>query len=87
MAEWWTREEVPAKLLKLSDGMVLYVNEYMRIRTFWTRRESPLLAARHQNQQGQTKIISGAEVLEENEWAGKFCPHRAGLRRRVMSGR
>ena len=75
VAEWWTREEVPAKLLKLSDGMVLYVNEYMRIKDILDAQGITVVGERDtKTNKVKQKIISGAEVLEENEWAGKFIP-------------
>lgn len=75
VAEWWTREEVPAKLLKLSDGMVLYVNEYMRIKDILDAQGITVVGERDTKTNKVTqKIISGAEVLEENEWAGKYIP-------------
>lgn len=75
VAEWWAREEVPAKLLKLSDGMVLYVNEYMRIKDILDAQGITVVGDRATKTNKVTqKIISGAEVLEENEWAGKYIP-------------
>ena len=75
VAEWWTREEVPAKLLKLSDGMVLYVNEYMRIKDILDAQGITVVGERDtKTNKVKQKIISGAEVLEENEWAGKYIP-------------
>lgn len=75
VAEWWTREEVPARLLKLSDGMVLYVNEYMRIKDILDAQGITVVGERATKTNKVTqKIISGAEVLEENEWAGKYIP-------------
>ena len=32
VAEYWSREKVPAVLLKLSDGMVLYEKQYLGIK-------------------------------------------------------
>lgn len=75
VAEWWTREEVPAKLLKLSDGMVLYVNEYMRIKDILDAQGITVVGERDtKTNKVKQKIVSGAEVLEENEWAGKYIP-------------
>ena len=75
VAEWWTREEVPAKLLKLSDGMALYVNEYMRIKDILDAQGITVVGERDtKTNKVKQKIISGAEVLEENEWAGKYIP-------------
>lgn len=75
VAEWWTREEVPAKLLKLSDGMVLYVEEYMRIKDILDAQGITVVGERDtKTNKVKQKIISGAEVLEENEWAGKYIP-------------
>lgn len=75
VAEWWSRKEVPATLLKLSDGMVLYEKEYLKIKEILDAQGIVIVGTRDTKTYKVTqRIISGAEVLETNEWAGKYIP-------------
>lgn len=75
VAEWWSRKEVPAKLLKLSDGMVLYEREYLKIKELLDAQGIGIVGERDTRTYKVTqRIMTGAEVLEENEWAGKYIP-------------
>lgn len=75
VAEYWTREEVPAKLLKLSDGMVLYEPEYLKIKDILDAQGIGVVAERPTKTWKVTqRIMTGAEVLETNAWAGKYIP-------------
>lgn len=75
IAEWWSRKEVPAVLLKLSDGMVLYEKEYMRIKDILDAQGITIAGTRDTKTYKVTqRIMTGAEVLETNEWAGKYIP-------------
>lgn len=75
VAEWWRREEVPATLFLLSNGSA------MLQKTYEEQKEFLDLAGITVKQERQTKtmkvtqyLISGAEILETNEWAGKYIP-------------
>lgn len=75
VAEWWKREEVPAKLLKLSDGMVLYEPEYLKIKDLLDAQGITIVGERDTRTYKVTqRIMSGAEILETNDWAGKYIP-------------
>lgn len=75
VAEWWSREEVPAKLLKLSDGMVLYEPEYLKIKELLDAQGIMVVETRPTKTYKVTqRIMTGAEVLETNAWAGKYIP-------------
>lgn len=75
VAEWWSREEVGATLLKLSDGMVLYEPEYLRIKDILDVQGIRVVGTRDTKTKKVTqRIITGAEVLETNKWAGKYIP-------------
>lgn len=75
VAEWWSREEVPAKLLKLSDGMVLYEPEYLKIKELLDAQGIMVVETRPTRTYKVTqRIMTGAEVLETNAWAGKYIP-------------
>ncbi|MDE2415242.1 MAG: hypothetical protein KGM60_10835, partial [Comamonadaceae bacterium] len=75
VAEWWSREEVPATLLKLSDGMVLHEREYLRIKDILEAQGIGVVGTRPTKTNKVTqRIISGAEILETNSWAGRYIP-------------
>jgi hypothetical protein len=82
VAEYWTREEVPATLLKLSDGQIMYEEEYLK-----PSEDGPslkdMLDAQGITVKGERealtykvmqRIVSGCETLENNEWLGKYIP-------------
>lgn len=75
VAEWWKREEVPATLLKLSDGMVLYEPEYLKIKEILDAQGIAIAGTRPTKSYKVTqRIMSGAEVLEKNDWSGRYIP-------------
>lgn len=75
VAEYWTREEVPMKLLRLSNGMVLTEQDFIARQdvlfamgvTVTGERDSMSYKVRQ-------RILSGAEVLEDNEFPGIYIP-------------
>lgn len=76
IAEWWTREPVKKEIVALSDGTVRAVEE--------VEEQSEELAMAGimvvgeprtvQSWKVRQRIMTGAEVLEDNEWAGKYIP-------------
>lgn len=75
LAEYWTREEVAKTLLKLSDGSVMYLEAYEKMRDILEVMGVTVSGERETKGHKVTqRIITGAEVLEETEWAGKYIP-------------
>lgn len=79
VAEWWRREEVPAMLLKLSNGIVMLEEEFKKPENqeFFELCEPPVteVSRRPTRTMKVTQyLMSGNEILEENEWAGKYIP-------------
>lgn len=75
VAEYWRRTEEASTLLKLSDGMVLYEAEYLKIKDILDAQGIVIVGSRPtKTHKVKQRIMSGAEVLEENEWAGKYIP-------------
>jgi len=75
VAEYWTRDEVDATLLRLSDGMVLYEPEYLKIKDILDVQGITVVGTRPTKTKRVTqRIITGAEVLETNKWAGRYIP-------------
>lgn len=75
VAEWWKRDDVSALLLKLSDGTVIFADKYEELRPIL----EPLGIVPVQDRQTITKrvtqyILNGAEVLEKNDWKGRYIP-------------
>ena len=75
IAEYWTRGEVSKVLLQLSDGQVMLAEDYARHKEdfdqFGITVEGERDVSSHEAVQ---HIINGQEVLETNEWAGKWIP-------------
>ena len=75
VAEYWTREEVPATLLKLSNGSVMYEPEFEKIKPILDVQGITVVGTRPTKTKRVTqRIMTGAEVLETNAWAGRYIP-------------
>lgn len=75
VAEWWTREDEPAKLLRLSNGIILFEPEYLKMKQFYDVQGVSVVGDRPTTTKRVTqRIITGCEVLETNRWAGKYIP-------------
>lgn len=75
VAERWLREEVPTTLLKLSDGMVMFKDKYEELKPVLDGMGITVVGERPSRTMKVTqRIITGAEVLETNAWAGKYIP-------------
>jgi hypothetical protein len=75
IAEWWTKEDVPTKLLQLSDGMVMFEADYLKRKDIYDSLGLQVVGERDSKTcKVRQRIISGAEVLEDNDWAGKYIP-------------
>jgi hypothetical protein len=76
VAEYWTREKVKSQIVAMSDGSILKLDE--------AKERADELAALGVTPVGQPRdvesykvtqrIMSGAEVLKEVAWAGKYIP-------------
>lgn len=76
VAEWWTRERVTKEIVALSDGTVLAVDDVKRraaeldatgVMVVGEPRQVPSFKVRQ-------RIMTGAEVLKDEEWAGRYIP-------------
>jgi hypothetical protein len=75
IAEYWKKEEEPSKILKLSDGTVISATEYADSKDLFDSAGLSVVDERETVTCKVTQyIISGLEVLETNEWAGKYIP-------------
>lgn len=77
VAEYWTRTEVETKFFKLSNGMVID-EKRMADPDVATALEMGALQVVGERIAKQNKvrqvIMSGIDVLEDNEWPGKYIP-------------
>lgn len=75
IAEYWTREQVKKTILKLSDGAVMDEESYAKMRDILDVMGITVSGERETiGYQVMQYIITGAEVLEENAWAGRYIP-------------
>jgi hypothetical protein len=75
VAEYWTRDEVEAKLVKTSDGAIMFEEEYLKIQDLLDAQGITIEGDRLTKTYKVTqRIISGSEVLETNDWKGKYIP-------------
>lgn len=75
ICEYWKREKVTKKLFKLSDGTVIREEVLGQIQELMDAQGITIEGERETVGYKVTQyIMSGAEVLETNAWAGKFIP-------------
>ena len=75
VAEYWARDEVPVKILKLSDGSVMHEPELLKIKDLLTVQGISVVGDRmSKSHRVQQFIMNGSEILETNQWAGKYIP-------------
>jgi len=83
VAERWKREEVDRKILLLSDGMVMAAEDFEKVdpETRLSPRDlasvSGVTVVRERiakSYKVTQRIMTGAEILEDNDWAGRFIP-------------
>jgi hypothetical protein len=75
VAEYWTREEIDRPILLLSSGEVVdraaYENGKDLFDLLGVTVKAERTARSHRIVQ---RLMTGAEILEENEWAGRYIP-------------
>ena len=76
VAEYWTREEAPRAIVALSSGEVVALETYEANKDRFDALNlsvvgAPRLVKSHKVKQ---RILTGADVLETVDWAGKYIP-------------
>ena len=78
VAEYWTRDEVEADIIRLSDGRVLDAEDLENDQALQVALQNAVVEVtgrrtvkKHSVRQ---RIMSGLEVLEDNEWPGSYIP-------------
>ncbi len=75
IAEYWVREEVAKTIFLLNEGSVVDAEVYAEQSDYYEAIGAQKVDER-QTRSWKVKqfIVTGSEVLEENEWAGKYIP-------------
>jgi hypothetical protein len=77
VAEWWKRREVPAIIVKLSNGMIVPA-EKLDDEEFAGLLEAQGITEVDRRPTRTMKVtqhlMNGVEILETNDWAGKYIP-------------
>jgi len=76
VSEYWRRTEHPDRLLLLSDGSVIREKALTVERRMWNLVNGVNVVRERDTKIGKVtrRIISGSEVLEEEEWPGSTIP-------------
>ena len=75
VCEYWKREPSIRKILQLSDGTVIDADIYAEHQDTYEILGVTVVNEREtQSHKVMQYILTGAEVLERNEWAGKYIP-------------
>lgn len=78
VAEWWKREEVDREIVLLSNGMTVAVDELEKDPDLQALMDAGVVQVLKRRKTKRLKvtqrIMSGVEVLETNEWPGKYIP-------------
>ena len=75
VAEYWTREKVKGTIVALSDGSILKAEEYEEHKDEAEAAGIQVIGSKETESYKVTqRIMSGAEILKEVEWAGKYIP-------------
>lgn len=75
VCEWWTREEVPTTILLLSNGAVMHEEQFMAGKDLFDVLGITEVKRRPSKTYKVTqRIMTGNEILETNDWPGKYIP-------------
>ena len=78
IAEYWVRQEVTRKIYRLSNGQVVSADQVEKdpdISTLIQAGALQIVAERDSSAHEVTQyIVSGLDVLETNEWPGRYIP-------------
>jgi hypothetical protein len=75
VVEYWTREEVPRKILLLSDGSIVGEDVWKEQQATLAPLGLTVIKSRvTPSHKVRQRLMTGAEVLEERSWAGRYIP-------------
>lgn len=75
VAEWWKRAKVKKTVLLLSDQQVMAEDVYEKQKELLDALEIKVVGSRELESYKVTqRLMTGAEILETNDWKGQFIP-------------
>ena len=75
IAEWFSREKVKKPLLLLSNGVAMLEDVYAKQKDQLDAQGVTVIQTRTVPSWRVTqRVMSGVEILEDNEWAGRYIP-------------
>lgn len=75
VAEYWQRSEVEKTLLKLSNGAMMYAEEYESQLPMMQALGVQVVGARPtKGYKVMQHIMNGCEIIKSTEWAGRYIP-------------
>lgn len=75
IAEWWKRDEAEDTIVKLSNGLVMPAARFQANAELFTPAGITVVGERNiKSYKVVHRLISGQEVLEQKDWAGKYIP-------------
>jgi len=82
VASYWHVDEQPQKMLMLSNGVVISEDEFLKphpdfgvpMRDIFAEMGIQVIRERKASKRKVTQYVCGADILETNEWAGKWIP-------------
>lgn len=75
VAEYWTREKVAKTILLLNNGQIVGEDQFQAGQDLFAAMGiQPVNSRQTASHQVMQRIMTGAEILEENKWAGCYIP-------------
>ena len=75
IAEYWEREEYTKPIVALSNGQVIIADQYKQHQDLWLAQGVVVTGERDTKCYRVTQsLMTGTEVLEKNNWPGKYIP-------------
>jgi hypothetical protein len=75
VAEYWSRSSVMKPIVQLSSGLILEAKQYTDNRDIFDAQGITVIGEREtRSYQVKQCIMTGAEILEEKDWSGRYIP-------------
>lgn len=75
IAEYWRREEVARTIVLLNNRQIIDAEVYKKLSDYYQSQGVMVIGERQTKSWKVTqRIMTGVEVLETNDWAGKYIP-------------
>lgn len=76
VAEYWTRDETVRRIVALSNGEVVDLDVFEANRPLFEARQAHVIGAPRavRSHKVTQRLLTGCEVLETVDWAGKYIP-------------